>query len=95
MMTSALKRSVQVGAILGIFSAGYLCGTVTERQAIADMKGLGGAVGGAVANEAAGSAGGIGQAAKLGTTITDMESQVSGLQKNLETLKMIKGALGG
>lgn len=95
MMTSALKRSIQVAAILGIFSAGYLCGTVTERQAIADMKDLGGAVGGAVVGEAAGSGGAIGQAAKLGTAITDMESQVSGLQKNLETLKMIKGALGG
>ena len=95
MMTSALKRGAQVAAILGIFGTGYLCGTVTERQAIADMKDLGGAVGGAVVGEATGSGGAIGQAAKLGTAITDMEGQVSGLQKNLETLKMIKGALGG
>lgn len=95
MNTSGFKRSMQVAAILGIFSAGYLCGTVSERQAIADMKDLGGAVGSAVVGEAAGSGGAIGQAAKLGTAISDMESQVSGLQKNLETLKMIKGALGG
>lgn len=95
MMTSALKRSVQVGAILGIFGTGYLCGTVSERQAIADMKDLGGAVGGAAIGEAAGSGGAIGQAAKLGTAIGDMQTQVDGLQKNLETLKMIKGALGG
>ena len=95
MMTSALKRSVQVGAILGIFGSGYLCGTVSERQAIADMKDLGGAVGGAVVGEATGTGGAVGQAAKLGTAITDMESQVSGLQKNLETLKVIKSALDG
>jgi len=95
MMTSAWKRSVQVGAILGVFGTGYLCGTVSERQAIADMKDLGGAVGGAVVGEAAGSGGAIGQAAKLGTAIGDMQTQVDGLQKNLETLKMIKGALGG
>lgn len=95
MMTRALKRSVQVGAILGIFGAGYLCGTVTEQQAIADMKDLGGAVGGAVVGEAAGSGGAIGQAAKLGTAISDMQTQVDGLQKNLQTLNAIKGALGG
>ena len=94
-MTHALKRGMQVGAMLSVFAAGYLCGTVTERRAVADMNDLGGAVGGAVVKEAAGSGGALGQAAKLGTAITDMQGQVDGLQKNLETLKTIKGALGG
>lgn len=94
-MTGALKRGMQVGAILTIFGAGYLCGTVSERRAVADMNELGGTVGGAVVKEAAGSGGMVGQAAKLGTAIGDMQSQVDGLQKNLETLKTIKGALGG
>jgi hypothetical protein len=94
-MTKSVKRGMQVGAILAIFGAGYLCGTVTERRAIADMADLGSAVGGAAVKEAAGSGGMVGQAAKLGTAITDMQSQVDGLQKNLETLKVIKGALGG
>ena len=94
-MTGTLKRGLQVGAILTVFGTGYLCGTVSERRAIADMNDLGGAVGGAVVKEAAGGGGALGQAAKLGTAIGDMESQVSGLQKNLETLKMIKSALGG
>ena len=89
------KRGIQVGAILTIFGAGYLCGTVTERRAIADMHDLGAAVGEATVKEAAGSGGAVGQAAKLGTAITDMEGQVQGLQKNLETLKAIKGVLGG
>jgi len=94
-MTRALKRGMQVGAILTIFGAGYLCGTVSERRAVADMNDLGGAVGGAVVKEAAGGSGVVGQAAKLGTAIGDMQGQVDGLQKNLETLKAIKGALGG
>jgi hypothetical protein len=94
-MTRALKRGMQVGAILTIFSAGYLCGTVSERRAVADMNELGGAVGGAAMKEAAGGGGALGQAAKLGTAITDMQGQVDGLQKNLETLKAIKGVLGG
>ncbi len=94
-MTTTLRRSIQVGAILTVFGAGYFCGSVTERRAIADMNELGGAVGGAAMKEAAGGSGMVGQAAKLGTAITDMQGQVDGLQKNLETLKAIKGALGG
>ncbi len=94
-MTRSVRRGMQVGAILTIFSAGYLCGTVTERRAMADMAGMGNAVGGAAMKEAAGGSGMIGQAAKLGTAIGDMQGQVDGLQKNLETLKAIKGALGG
>jgi hypothetical protein len=78
-----------------VFAAGYLCGTVSEQRAVADMKDLGGAVGGAVVKEAAGSGGAVGSAAKLGTAITDMQTQVDGLQRNLETLKGIKTALGG
>lgn len=94
-MTRSVKRGAQVAAILTIFGAGYLCGSTSERRAIADMNELGGAVGGAVMKEAAGGSGAVGQAAKLGTAITDMQSQVDGLQKNLETLKAIKGVLGG
>lgn len=94
-MTGTLRRGMQVGAVLSIFAAGYLCGTVSERRAVADMADLGGAVGGAAVKEAAGAGGALGSAAKLGTAITDMQGQVDGLQKNLETLKGIKGALGG
>ena len=94
-MTGTLRRGIQVGAVLSIFAAGYLCGSVSERRAVADMTDLGGAVGGAAAKEAAGAGGALGSAAKLGTAITDMQGQVDGLQKNLETLKAIKGALGG
>ena len=94
-MTGTLKRGLQVGAILTVFGAGYLCGTVSERRAVADMNDLGNAVGGAAMKEVAGGGGALGQAAKLGTAITDMQTQVEGLQKNLDTLKTIKSALGG
>jgi hypothetical protein len=94
-MTHTLKRCVQVGAMLSVFAAGYLCGTVSERRAVADMADVGSAVGGAAMKEATGSGGALGSAAKLGTAITDMQTQVDGLQKNLETLKGIKTALGG
>jgi hypothetical protein len=94
-MTHIAKRSVQVGALLAVFGTGYLCGTVSEQRAVADMSDLGNAVGGAAVKEAAGGGGAIGGVAKLGTAIVDMQTQVDGLQKNLETLKAIKGSLGG
>ena len=94
-MTNTLRRGIQIGTLLTVFGAGYLCGTASEQRAVADMAELGNAVGGAAMKEAAGGSGMVGQAAKLGTAITDMQSQVDGLQKNLETLKAIKGVLGG
>jgi len=57
---------------------------VTERRAVADMADMGSAVGGA-AMKRRGGTGMVGQAAKLGTAIGDMQTQVDGLQKNLET----------
>jgi hypothetical protein len=36
-----------------------------------------------------------GAASQLGSSITDMEHNVSGLQKNLDTLKKIQSALTG
>lgn len=37
----------------------------------------------------------VGSVAQLGTTISEMEKNVSGLQKNIDTLKTVKAALGG
>jgi hypothetical protein len=44
--------------------------------------------------KAADSGGPLGTAAQLGTTISDMEKNISGLQKNLETIKKVKSMLG-
>ncbi len=94
-MTRRMRRALPTGAMLTVFGAGYICGAVTQRAAIADMNGVGGAVGGAMMKQAGESGGALGTAAKLGTSISDMQEQVNGLQKNLEVLKQIKSALGG
>jgi hypothetical protein len=85
------RIGVRAGLSAAIFAAGFLCGSVIQRPAAADMKDL---TGGAM--EAAGGQGGaLGAAAKLGTSITDMQQHLDALNKNLATLKEIKGMLGG
>ncbi|MEW6269446.1 MAG: hypothetical protein AB1689_09140 [Thermodesulfobacteriota bacterium] len=44
---------------------------------------------------AEGQGGALGAAAKLGSSITDMQEDVESLQKNLDTLRTIQKALGG
>jgi len=90
-MRNKTKRGFQAAALGAMFAAGYLCGTVTQRNADADMSD----VGGAVMKQAGESGGSLGSAAKLGSAIVDMQDHVSALQKNLDTLKTIKSALGG
>ena len=41
------------------------------------------------------SGGTLGAVAKLGSAISDMQKHVEALQKNLDTFKQVKGALGG
>jgi len=90
-MRIAIKRSVQVVALTATFATGYLCGSVSQRAADAQVNDLGGSV----MKQAGESGGSLGSAAKLGTAITDMQDHVSALQKNIDTLKGIKSALGG
>ncbi len=86
-----MQTGWRLGAAAGLFAAGFLCGTASQRPAQADMKDLGGK-----AMEAAGGQGGaLGAAAKLGTSIIEMQDHVTALQKNIDTLKGIKAALGG
>jgi hypothetical protein len=90
-MSRKTRHMMQVGILSAVFGTGFLLGSVTQHDAAADMKSLGGA-----AMNAAGEQGGtLGSAAKLGTTITDMQSQLDGLQKNMTVLKSIQSALGG
>lgn len=75
-----------------LFGGGYFAGSVAEHDANAQgLKELGGAA----AKQAAGSGGALGSAAELGTSIVEMQEHVSGLQKNIDTLKKIQSALGG
>ncbi len=86
-----LIRGFQILAVLLVFALGYLCGTLTQQSANAQLKEIGkGAL-----QQAAPSGGAVGKAVELGTAITDMQQHVDGLQKNLTTLKSIQAAIGG
>jgi len=90
-MPITATRVLHGSVLAAVFGAGILVGSLTQRTAEAQLGELGGK-----ALEAAGQQGGtLGSAAKLGTSITEMQEHVSGLQKNLETLKQIQAALGG
>ncbi len=90
-MTMVMKRSIQVGVLTAVFATGYLCGSTSQRTADAQV----GDLGGAAMKQAGESGGALGSATKLGTAIVDMQDHVSALQKNIDTLKGIKSALGG
>ncbi len=90
-MMMVMKRSIQVGVLTAVFATGYLCGSTSQRTADAQV----GDLGGAAMKQAGESGGALGSATKLGTAIVDMQDHVSALQKNIDTLKGIKSALGG
>jgi hypothetical protein len=74
-----------------VFTAGFLCGSLTQKSADAQIKELGQA-----GMQQLGSQGGaVGSVMELGKSIIDMQQHVDGLQKNINTLKSVKSALGG
>lgn len=91
MSSKTILYSIRIGVVAVVFSAGYLCGSMTQHTANAQM----GDFGNELLKKAAESGGSLGSIAQLGTAITDMEKNVSGLQKNIDTLKKVKAALGG
>jgi hypothetical protein len=91
MSNKARLYSVRIGFVSAIFSAGFLCGLMTQHSANAQL----GEFGEQMLNKAKGSGGVLGSVTQLGSAITDMEKNVSGLQHNLDTLKKVQAALGG
>ncbi len=86
-MTNVTKtRSIRIAAAVIVFAAGFLCGSVTQRRAEAQLGDV---------MKKAGESGALGPAGQLGTSILEMQDHVTALQKNLDTLKKVKGALGG
>jgi hypothetical protein len=80
-----------VGMCLGLFVVGFFLGSVSQRSADAQLPGIGkGAL-----EKAKESGGTLGSVTELGSSIVEMQEHVNGLQKNLDTLKKIQGALGG
>lgn len=87
-MTTIGRLGFRTGVTAAVFAAGFLCGSVAQQPAVA---GVGDAMKGAME----GAAGSANPAAKLGTSITDMQEHIDGLNKNMATLKEIQGMLGG
>jgi len=91
MTRKSMLYSVRIGVITFVFAAGYLSGSITQHNANAGVADLGGDL----MKKAGNSGGALGTAAQLGTTITDMQKNIDGLQKNLEMIKKVKSMLGG
>ena len=91
MTKRTLARGLMIGMMLGVFVLGFLLGTVNQRYADAQkIPGMGD-----ILDKAGSSGGALGQVAQLGSSITEMQDHVNGLQKNLETLRKVQSALGG
>jgi hypothetical protein len=85
---SAIRTVLRLTGIGGVFAAGWLCGAMMQpAPAEAQV--------GELMKQAAGTSGPLGTAARLGTTITDMQKNVDGLNQNIKVLQEVKAALGG
>jgi hypothetical protein len=81
MTNKLVARIAMIGMLFGTFTLGYVYGSVSTPRASAQLPG--------------GLGGSLGAVGQLGSSITDMEQHVSGLQKNLDSLKKIQSALTG
>ena len=95
MPASKVKRGILVGLLATMFVAGFLCGSLNQRQANAQLDELKDLAGKAALQQAGAMGGAVGSLVELGTAIVDMQKHVDGLQNNIDTLKKVKSALGG
>jgi hypothetical protein len=87
MTKKTFSRGLTTAVIVGVFGLGYVCGSMTQRQAEAQMGGL---------MEKAGKMGGpVGSVAQFGSSIVEMQDHITGLQKNLDTFKKMQASLTG
>jgi hypothetical protein len=81
------SRGLMTAMIVGVFGLGYVCGSMSQRQAEAQIGEL---------LEKAGKAGGpVGSVAQFGSSLVEMQDHISGLQKNLDTFKKVQASLTG
>jgi hypothetical protein len=86
-MSKRTRRAIQIGLLTAAFAMGWLGGSLTQPPAEAQV--------GELMKKAGEMGGPVGSAAQLGSSIVEMQEHVNGLQKNIDTLKQIKAALGG
>ena len=87
MLQGRIGRGLRIVAVAGLFGAGYLCGSLGQPSAQAQV--------GDVMKKAAEQGGALGSVGQLGSSIVEMQQHVDGLNKDLETLRKVKTALGG
>ncbi len=81
------SRGLMTAMIVGVFGLGYVCGSMSQRQAEAQIGDL---------LEKAGKAGGpVGSVAQFGSSLVEMQDHITGLQKNLDTFKKVQASLTG
>jgi hypothetical protein len=88
MANKMIARIAMAGTLFATFTLGYVCGSVSLPPASAQIPG-------GLLDKAGKGTGSLGAAGQLGSSITEMEQHVTGLQKNLDTLKKIQSALTG
>jgi len=91
MKRTTVGKAVRVGAVVAVFASGWFFGAVSQRGADAQLS----EVGKSLMEKAGEQSGPLGAAAKLGTSIEDIQKNLDALQKDVDTLKSIKSMLGG
>jgi len=87
MIKKKLSRTLMTAVIVGVFGLGYVCGSMTQRQAEAQIGGL--------LDKARKAGGPVGSVAQFGSSLVEMQDHISGLQKNLDTFKQVQATLTG
>ena len=82
-----IYRGLSIAVMAAMFGLGYVCGSITQRSAEAQIGGL--------LEKGAKMGGPIGSVAEFGSSITEMQDHISGLQKNLDTFKKVQSSLTG
>jgi hypothetical protein len=91
MVQTTRSRPLRMAVVGTIFAVGFLCGSLTQRHADAQL----GELGKQALEQAGASGGALGSAVKLGEAIVEMQQHVDGLQQNIDVLKKVKSSLGG
>ena len=87
MTKGRLSRGLMTAIIVVVFGLGYVCGSMTQRQAEAQIGGL--------LDKASKAGGPVGSVAQFGTSLVEMQDHITGLQKNLDTFKKVQASLTG